>query len=285
MAEILKCTLKEMLNKKILLLILVLTAIFLALYGFGLREIYSQQEGVEPLMAMAATTQLVSIGLYFASFIIALLVIVAAAGTLAGDIESGVMQAMLVKPLKRWEVVAGKFLGIGLMVAGYSAFLFFAIIGLNLALGARIPFGSANLITGFLLFLLGPYLLMAATMWGSSRFSTLNASIMAVMLYGLAMVGGLLEQVGAMLEQAGQEGGALVHAGIISSLLLPTDILFRKATSTLFALPGMELFTGLFAVGPFQGISQPSPWMLAYAGGYAVFFLSLTIKNFGARDI
>ncbi|HSW36259.1 MAG TPA: ABC transporter permease subunit, partial [Candidatus Limnocylindrales bacterium] len=187
MAEIMKCTFREMLKKKVLLLILGLTAIFLILFGIGLRETFrfqTPQIELEPLMVMVATTQLVSIGLYFASFIIALMVVVASAGTLAGDIESGVMQAVLVKPLKRWEVVVGKFLGIGLMITGYSAFLFFAIIGLSLAMGARIPFSASNLLLGYLLFLLGPLLLLAVTLWGSSRFSTLNASILAVMLYG-----------------------------------------------------------------------------------------------------
>ncbi|MCR4429806.1 MAG: ABC transporter permease [Tepidanaerobacteraceae bacterium] len=280
MLTIAKYSFKEMLNKKALGLVILLTILYLTLYGFGLREVYLHGSSNEIYRA-ALSSQLISVGLYFANFIIAFLVTFSAVGALSGDVESGVMQALLVKPIRRREVVMGKFLGIGAMISLYSALFFTAIIALNKILGAKIIIQLPNLIQGMLLFILGPIILLSVALWGSSRLSTLNTGILVVMLYGFAMVGGMLEQVGYMMAMAGHKIQGLVNVGIISSLIMPSDVIFRKMNSVLFTSGGMDFLTGGFLGAGFE----PSIWMMIYTACYIIAALYMSARYFEKRDI
>jgi ABC-type transport system involved in multi-copper enzyme maturation permease subunit len=280
MMTIAKFSFKEMLNKKALGLVILLTIVYLTLYGFGLREVYRHGTSNEIYRA-ALSSQLISVGLYFANFIVAFLVAFSAVGAISGDVESGAMQALLVKPIRRWEVVIGKFLGIGAMISLYSALFFTAIIALNKILGAKIIIQIPNLIQGMLLFILGPIILLSVALWGSSRLSTLNTGILVVMLYGFAMVGGMMEQVGSMMAMAGQKIQGLINVGILSSLIMPTDVIFRKMNSTLFTGAGINFLSGGF----FGAGSEPSIWMMVYIGIYLVAALYMAMSYFNRRDI
>lgn len=280
MFTIAKYSFKEMFNKKALMLVIVLTVAYLLLYGFGLREIYSHND-TKSVYFIMMVNQLISVGLYFANFIIAFLVALSTVGALSGDIESGAMQAILVKPIKRREVVLGKFVGIGAMISLYSALFFSAIIGLNKILGATIRFPMINLIEGALLFILGPLVLLSVALWGSSRLSTLNTGILVVMLYGFAMVGGIMEQIGSMIKITGQSAQGLINAGIISSLILPTDVIFWKMNSVLSTTSVIKITPG----GLFGPSSEPSIWMMVYIAIYMVAVLYTASKTFERRDI
>lgn len=281
MFTIAKYSFKEMFNKKALILMLLLTAAYLLLYGFGVREVYMHNTSTKSFYFMAMASQIISLGLYFANFLIAFLVAVTAVGALAGDIESGAMQALLVKPIKRWEIVMGKFLGIGAMVSLYSAAFFTAIIALNKFFGAAINLPLSNLLEGALLFILGPIILLSVVIWGSARLSTLNTGILVVMLYGFAMVGGMLEQIGSAMIAAGEKAQGLINAGIISSLVMPTDVIFRKMNSVLFTSGGLN-----FLSGGFLGTgSEPSIWMMVYIAIYIAAALYMAVSCFSRRDI
>jgi len=280
MLTIAKYSFKEMLNKKALGLVILLTILYLALYGFGLREFYRHGPSNEILNA-TLSSQLISMGLYFANFIIAFLVTFSAVGALSGDVESGVMQALLVKPIRRREVVLGKFLGIGTMIALYSALFFTAIIALNKILGAKTIIQAPNFMQGMLLFILGPIILLSVALWGSSRLSTLNTGILVVMLYGFAMVGGVMEQIGSAISMTGQNIQGLINTGIISSLIMPTDVIFRKMNSVLFTSGGMNFLSGGF----FGAASEPSIWMMAYIAIYIAAALCMAVSCFSRRDI
>lgn len=280
MFTIVKYSFKEMFNKKALILVLLLTVAYLLLYGFGVREVYSHGN-TKSFYFMMMVSQLISVGLYFGGFIIAFLVALSSVGAISGDIENGAMQAILVKPLKRWEVVMGKFLGIGAMIALYSAAFYTAVITLNKIFGATLRIPLSNLVEGALLFVLGPIILLSVALWGSSRLSTLNTGILVVMLYGFAMVGGMMEQFGSMMKAAGEQSQGLINVGIISSLIMPTDVISRKMNSVLFSFGGTNFLSG----SPFGAASEPSIWMMIYIGIYMVAMLYMTISYFNRRDI
>lgn len=277
MTTIIKYTIKEMFKKRALILTLILTLVYLALYSFGLYDTYKHNTQTLFLSATISST-LISAGLYFASFIIAFLVVLTSVNSISGEIENGTIFAVLVKPLKRYELVLGKFFGIALMIIVYSLIFFFAIIGLNILFGANISINAASLIKSALLFSAVPLILLSITIYGSSRHSTLNTGIITVMLYGFAMVGGILEQVGYFIKQQG-----LMNAGIISSLLMPTDITFRKMTNILFNNGGINILSGTGAL--FGSSNPPSIWMTVYTGLYIIFFLMMAVYSFEKRDI
>ncbi|MGB9904016.1 MAG: hypothetical protein ACPLQO_05005, partial [Desulfotomaculales bacterium] len=73
------------------------------------------------------------------------------------------------------------------------------------------------------LFVLEPLVLLAVARLGSVVFSTLGNGVLAFALYALAVVGGMTEQIGALVENP-----AAVNAGIVASLILPADAVYRR---------------------------------------------------------
>ena len=119
-------------------------------------------------------------------------------------------------------------------------------------------------------------LLLSLTIAGGTRLSSLANGVMAFMLYGVAFIGGWVEQIGAMLRNE-----TAVDIGIIASLLMPSEVLWKKA----FALFQPAFASNPLMAGPFAVGSQPSDLMLWYAVGYIVALLGLALWSFSARDL
>jgi hypothetical protein len=94
------------------------------------------------------------------------------------------------------------------------------------------------------------------------------------MLYGLAFIGAWVEQIGKLLQSA-----AAVRIGIITSLLLPVEALWRRA-AYLMQAPIMQ-----GVPTPFMTTSVPSQAMVVYAALYAAVALALAMRAFTRRDL
>lgn len=280
MKTIAKYTFKEMFNKKAMLFTVLLTIAFFIFYSMGLREAYRYTK-MDVFALAALESQLISLGLYFGNFIIAFLVIISSVGAISGDIENHTMQTTLVKPICRFEIVLGKFLGYGAMVFIYSLLFFATVLLLNKVFGAKMIFKGLNVIQGAILFILGPIVLLSVCIWASSKFITNNAGILVVMLYFFAMVGGVLERIGNIIQTTGKSARGLINIGIISSLIMPTDVIYKKASSKLFTAGGLNLFSG----NMLGGFSEPSTVMMIYVVIYMLAVLCFAVKNLENKDI
>jgi len=86
-------------------------------------------------------------------------------------------------------------------------------------------------------------------------------------------------QVGAFGLKSGE---SLINAGILTSLILPTDVIYRKMTAELLTQSsGISFMTQ----GLFGGMSQPSIYMFIYIFFYVVFLLYYGAKRFSQRDL
>lgn len=268
-------TFKEMVRCRILLVTLVLAVAFLALYGTGVHYGYKDMAGHSGPMKALIAPVLLSLGLYFGSFIIAFLAVMAAVGAISGEIENGTIHAIVPRPVRRSEIILGKFLGHGLMLSAFAALFYVAvllIVHFNTGMSVPIKAGAIGL------FCLQPLILLAVTLFGTTFLSTLANGIAAFMLYAVGVVGGMLEQIGHLADSQ-----VLVNIGIVSSLVMPADSIYRKIVYTLLSAPGAS-FSSLM-MGPFGSSSEPSVWMLAYTGLYIIGFLLLALRIFSRRDI
>lgn len=278
--------LREALRKKAFLAGGVLTGAYLLLFGLGLHFLKQSlpHHGLDRL----AGVQLFSMALYLSTLLTVFLAAFTGVGAISGEIESGTAYALLAQPVSRARLLLGKFAGYALMLAVYAALFFLALWGLMAwQLGIVLP----GVWEVFPLFLLQPLVMLALAFLGSTLFSTLANGILLFLLYGLALVGGMVEQIGAMFWQAvhptalGQAGtGALVNLGIVTSLILPVDALYRRAVYILLSSAG-TVWDVLHSLGPFGGASVPSIWMVVYAGGYLLGCLALAAYLFGRRDV
>lgn len=277
MLAIIKITFREALGRKVVLVSLILAAAFLGLYGTGVHFVAKDfASHPSPMLEQMIYPQLLSFGLYFGGFIVSFLAIFSAAGTISSEIESGIIQTIIPKPVQRYEIALGKFLGTGLFLALYAA-LFFGVIALiiNLKTGLVLT-GQWKALA---LFILQPIVLLAVTFCGSTILPTIFNGVVMFMLYALAVIGGMVEQIGWFINNA-----SLQQTGILASLIMPVDALYRKIVHILLSTTTNPL-QAFQQMGPFGSMAEPSVWMVVYAVLYVIFFMGLAVYLFGKRDI
>ncbi len=277
MGPIFRLTLKELLSKKILLVSFILTVIYLVLYGTGLHFINAKGMGdmTEQIVKLMAYSQLISMGLYFASFIVCLFAVFAGVGAISSEVDNGVMISIISKPVRRGEIIVGKFMGYAVMLMLYSAFIYYSIyflvdIMLDLRLG--------GMVSGYLLFTLQPLVLLAVTFWGTTFLPTVANGVAVFILYMFGMIGGMIEQIGYAIEKT-----AAVNVGIVSSLIMPVDTIFRQMINVIFSqTPSLSI---LNTMGPFMSLKQPSHWMMVYVLIYVLGCVFMATRIFKAKEI
>lgn len=278
---------KEILYKKIFLITLLMTLAFLTLYGVAnhyasadLMESVSASNPANALQIAFLSSQFLNMGLYFSSFITALLAVLATIGSVSSEVESHQIDTLLARPLRRGEVVLGKFIGLGLLLVAYATLMFVGVLVINKLFGnvlaVDVPF--VNALTALMYFVLQPLVIISLALWLSVRTSTVNGGVVLIILYVAGFIGGMVEQIGAVIGNA-----SLTNIGIISSLLFPTDPLFRKMTGTL--VDGDDNILALATQGPFGNISEPSGLMIAYAVLYTLLALFFATRKFAKRDL
>jgi hypothetical protein len=94
-------------------------------------------------------------------------------------------------------------------------------------------------------------------------------------MYGLAFIGGWIEQIGALLGNQ-----TAIQVGIISSLIIPTEALWRRAVYSM-----QSPLSSALQMTPFTTISVPSVLMVLYAVLYLLVMMWIAVNTFKHRDI
>lgn len=271
-----RLTFLEAARRKILLAALLLGVLFLVIYGLGLNYIYQEEQ----LFGIGGDTGrneiynfLFMAGLYVVNFLTVAMIVLTSVDTLSGEIQTGTVHTLVAKPLPRWSIVLGKWLGFGGMLT-----LYILLMGGGSAVLVRWvgQYTAPNLLQGLGLIWLNGLLMLTVTLMGGAVLSTLANGVLVFGLFGIAFVGGWIEQIGAFIGNQ-----AAINVGIISSLIIPSEALWKRAAyemrSPLVSMLGFSPFT--------SGGSTPSPLMVAYAVGYLLLALFLALRWFGKRDL
>ena len=284
-----RLTFREALRRRMIWGVLALSLIFVLLYFFGFTQVKSEFLRIEAqrvgrggrpggatgqiLTFELVATIMVGLGFYTVNFLAGVMTIFASVGTIAGEIESGTFQAIVPKPIARWQLVVGKYLGFAGMITAYIA-----LMAASVLLIARIVanYTPANFVAGTALVILVSLVLLALTVLGSTLFQTMANGVVVFMLYGGALLGGLLETLGGVLNI-----NSLVNTGVVTSLILPSDSLWRLASSLLQPNSQLRFDSPI----PIAVASPPSNAMIVYAIAYIAVMLSLAILAFRRRDL
>lgn len=266
-------TFHEARRRRMALVALIVGALFVALFGVGVwliaREL--RNEGVPLPMQSQAYSFLLIAGLYVVHFLTVMLAIFASVDTVAGEIASHTIQALVTRPIRRWQLMLGKWLGFGVMLVVYLGLL---SVGVVVTMGLIVGYWPPNMAAGLPLLALEAIVLLSLSLLGGTRLSTLTNGVALFMLYGLAFIGSWVEQIGSLLQSSDA-----VRIGVIASLLLPVEALWRRA-AYLMQPPLANSFPG-----PFATSSVPSEAMVLYAVVYAGIMLLLAMRSFGRRDL
>lgn len=267
-------TIRESQRRRILWVALLMGLGFLAIFGLGFHYIYDEVTAqVDRSEVEIVSGVLLTAGLYAINFLITIMAVLISVTTIAGEIDSHTIETLLTKPIRRWEVVLGKWLGFAFMILLYIIML---AGGIMLFVYWRAGFLFQNIPAGIGLMMLQSLIVLSVTIAGGTRLSTLANGALAFMLYGIAFLGGWIEQVGALLRNE-----TAVNIGIFTSLIMPSEILWKRAL-TLFQ---PRFATTSFLAGPFTVSSQPSDLMITYAFFYAAGLLGLALWSFSRRDL
>ncbi len=238
MGTIIRLSFMELQKKKIIYVVILLTLLFFGFYGlilyFAYRE-FARFPG-DALKNVLFSTQLLSMGIYGIGFITAFFSVFASVGAVSSEIENNSYDAIVTKPIGRWEIILGKYIGILSVLLIYVTVLFIGVLGLNKLFGKNymIDISMISLIKSLLFFYLLPAILVALGIMFSVSLSTIASGTILVILYFCGMVGGLVEQIANILMASTSTGTTLRNIGILTSLFIPTDVIYRKASTLLF---------------------------------------------------
>jgi ABC-type transport system involved in multi-copper enzyme maturation permease subunit len=265
-------TLAEARRRRILIAAVLCGAAFLAVFATALFFAYRESAGEPFVQRQVTLTVLTVAGLYASSFLSVLFAVLLPVDALSGEIDSGVMQTIASKPIRRADIVIGKWLGHGVIVTAYLGLLSGGVL---VTVWTIAGFAPVNVDTALPLMLLEVLLLLTVSIAGGTRLSTVTNGVMALGFYGVAFIGGWVEQVGAF---AGVQSAKTV--GIIASLISPPDALWRLAAYNL--QPPIVRDVGAFV---FSAASAPTPLMVWWAGGFTALTLLWAVRSFGRRAL
>ena len=195
-------TFQEARRRRVALAALVLGLLFVVVYAVGFWFVSNevQQDGEvqsSPILQRQIYSFLTIAGLYVVHFLTVMLAIFGSVDTVAGEIATHTIQSMITKPVRRWHVLLGKWLGYALMMIAYLALLTGGILLAARLIGGYTP---PNVVQGIGLLMLEAMVLLALSLLGGTRLSTLTNGVLLFMLYGLAFIGAWVEQIGALLQ-------------------------------------------------------------------------------------
>src|SRR5262245_12003241 len=116
-------TFHEARRRKMVLAALGMGGIFLVLFNIGFGLITRSMNQANALQLRINYSLLLMAGLYVVHFLTVMLAIFASVDTVAGEIASHTIQAIVTKPVRRWQVLIGKWLGYAAMLVLYLGLL------------------------------------------------------------------------------------------------------------------------------------------------------------------
>ena len=262
-------TLRELVRRRLVAAVAVLTLVIVAFTAWGMHRLATAVvDGAplpEPAVRSAAAGIVILLAFLF-SFVVALAAALVGAPTMAESIANGEVLAVLARPVRRADVVLGRWLGTLAALAFYVA----AAGALEL-LVVRVTTGYVPprpLLALAYLCAVGGIVTTGAIAL-ATRLPALAAGIVAAMLFGLAWIGGILESIGLALGQraarrCGDDGGARI----------PSDALWRGALYALqpaaFTAAAANFNGGSGSVNPFAVTSSPPQALLWWACAWTV---------------
>jgi ABC-type transport system involved in multi-copper enzyme maturation permease subunit len=272
-------TLREASRRKVLRSIGVLTIALLALSAWGFSRLAAEGEfgsltsGESRLVA----SQLLNLVMFGMSLITALGTAFLAGPTVSGEIESGIALSVLARPVRRWSVLLGKWLG---LVAFGSGFVAVAGLAQCLVVQLTVGYWPPQPVVA-LLFLAGQtVVLLTLALLLSSALSPMASGVVAVGLFGATWIAGVVGGIGQALGNEGVE-----RVGVISRIILPTDGLWRGAMHALQDPMALAQFGFEMDGFPFLSEASLSPVYLGWVLVWVAMVWGLTALMFARRDV
>lgn len=274
--------LREAVRRRVLLVVALLTAAFLALYALAAFEAFDSLErtsagGIIPIdeRALAGGT-LLGLAMFVALFLGVVLAIFLTLGVVRGDAERSLLQPLVVRPVGRTTLLIGRLLAASAVCAPYVVTVFLVAALITQAAG---DFTPASLFVPASGLALGVVTVVAISLLGSTVLGTTANGIAIFMVFATGLAAGLLGQIGDALDV-----DSLTTASSIISWIVPFEALYQNGlhalTSDIDGAAGV-----IVQLGPFGGASNVGAAIWPWAVAWSTAVLALAALAFRRRDL
>ncbi len=283
MIVIARLTVRELVRRRVVWVLAILTVFAVVLVGLGLERLISlaRARGADEIEIRIGVSQVLILIAFMFSFVLAMTAAFVGAPAVGGDLESGVALALLARPLRRADLMLGRWLGSAVVVSAYAA------------ASGLLAIAAAVVVSGFgppepllaVAFLAGQALvLLTLTLALGSVLPSIAAGAIAVVAFGLGWMAGVLAGVAAAL---GVE--ALGTVAEISRWLMPSDGLWRGVVyglePPLVVLIAAGRAPGLVRANPFYAAEPPPMPFVVWSVVWMALVLGAAAWWFERRDL
>jgi ABC-type transport system involved in multi-copper enzyme maturation permease subunit len=279
-----RLTVQEASRRRLLLALVILTLIVVGFSAWGFNKITTATgragTTLDHTEVALISSQLLIVVTFVYSGVLALSAAVVAGPLISSEVESGLLLSVLARPVRRSEVVIGKWLGLAALVviyAGGSGLLEMAAVDWATGYVPPHPLELTLYVCAEGLALLSLGLLL------STRLSGITGGVIALVAWLMGWIGGVVGDIGAGLQNQ-----AVENIGTVSRLILPTDGLWRGAVYAMepdAVLASLRLAGTFGRANPFSAVDPPPVAFLAWVVVWFALMLTLSIWSFRTREI
>ena len=282
MITIIKYAMQEALRRKVFLVVLVLTILFLALFWvinhFVFRDVahIRPPENVRVDSRTFAGAFMFGLGMFATLFLGVVLAVFLTLGAVSGDAERGLLQPLVVRPIGRSALLGARFLGAAAVCALYVVIVYF---GAMVIVGATGRWWPDSIVTPVVELVAAVVIVTALSLLGSVVLSATANGIAIFMLFGAGLVAGLLGSIGHALNSHTVKLSATIAAWVLPFEALYQDAL-RQITSSTSGITGF-----LLQLGPFGGAYIHGWPIRVWAAAYLALVAVAAAMAFARRDL
>ena len=105
-------TIRETQRRRILWVSMIMGLAFLLFFGVGFHYVFREiEESLRGEEVQLAAGFLATAGLYATNFLIIVMSVLTSVTTISSEIDTHTIEAIVTKPVRRWEIILGKWLG------------------------------------------------------------------------------------------------------------------------------------------------------------------------------
>lgn len=269
-------TVQEASRRRVVLALAGLTVGLLALSAWGFSRLDAEFGGLTTGEARLASSTVLNLVMFGISLIAALGTAFLAGPTLAGEIESGQALAMLARPVRRFAVLVGKWLG---LVAFGTGFVVVAGLAQFVVVWSNVGYWPPQPVVGLALLAAQTAALLTLSLLLSTVISPMASGVVAVGIFCATWVAGVIGSVGQALGN-----DAVARIGTVSQMVVPTDGLWRGAMNA-FQDAGLLAIFPEAGQSPFLSEAPLTATYLVWVALWVALVLVLAGLVFRRRDL
>jgi Cu-processing system permease protein len=273
---------REAVRRKVFAVVVLLTAVFLALFWLANHYVFTRLSTITPPADVHVDTRtfagafLLGLAMFATLFLGVVLAVFLTLGVVSGDAERGLLQPLVVRPVSRTTLLLSRFLGAAVVCVVYVLAVYGIAVAIIDQTGHWTP---PDALAPGLELAGGVMIVIALSILGSVFLSSTANGIAIFMLFGAGLTAGLLGTIGHALNST-----TIAHASRDAAWALPFEALYQDGLRLISSnTSGITGF--LLQLGPFGGAYVHGWGIRIWAAVYLVVALGLALLAFSRRDL